>query len=74
VTGTIVVRMRDFDDADAVANAFGLESVSSDDSIATVYFRAPKDRDIDDLIELLREDGRVARADAEIIQSTRQIH
>ncbi|MES2962996.1 MAG: hypothetical protein V4760_03835, partial [Bdellovibrionota bacterium] len=74
VTGTIVVRLKDFEEADSVASAFGLEYVSSDDSIATVFYKAPKGREIDDLIEMLRADGRVTRADAEIIQSTRQIH
>lgn len=74
VTGTIVVRLKDFEQADALASAFGLEYVSSDDTIATVFYKAPRGREIDDLIELLRADGRVARADAEIIQSTRQIH
>ena len=74
VTGTIVVRLKDFEQAEALARAFGLEEVSSDDTIATVFYKAPNGREIDDLIELLRADERVNRADAEIIQSTRQIH
>lgn len=74
VTGTVVVRLKDFSEAEALASAFGLEEVSSDDTIATVFYRVPKGREIDDLIELLRADGRVARADAEIIQASRQVH
>lgn len=74
VTGTIVVRLRDFEEIDAIAKTFGLEVVSSDDTIATAFYRAPKGLEIDDLIDSLRADGRVAHADAEIIQSMRQIH
>lgn len=74
VTGTIVVRVRDFEEVDAIAKAFNLEVVSTDDTIATAFYRAPKGFEIDDLLEMLRADGRVAHADAEIIQSMRQIH
>ena len=74
VTGTLIVKLKDFNELDAVEAAFGLEVVTSDDTIATAYYRAPIGVEVDRLVERIRKDPRVVRADAEIVQAIGKVN
>jgi hypothetical protein len=71
LTGTLVVRPKNMDDADAIAGSHGLETIKAYPQLQTVFFRAAPGTDIADLSAALQADSRVASAYPEIIERVR---
>lgn len=71
VTGTIIVKLKEIEIAESLAQQFGFEILFSDADTATVYFKAPEGISILNLILSLKKSNFVINAEIEIIENTK---
>jgi hypothetical protein len=69
ISGTLIVTMKNIQEAGTLGQRFGLSLKAQDDTLAMAYFAAPKVDRINDLIADLRLDPSVKSVQAEIVQS-----
>ena len=72
LTGTLVVKPRNYGDAASIASQHGLETVKEFAHIGTVFYRARANADIADLAAALQADPRVENAYPEIVERVRR--
>ena len=71
LTGNLIVKPRDMDDADAIANGRGIEKTKAYPQLQTVFYRVKAGLDIADISAALQADPRVESAYPEIIERVR---
>ncbi len=71
LTGTLVVKPKNMDDAAAIANGHGLETAKEYPRLQTVFYRVKANMDVADVAAALQSDARIESAYPEIIEYVR---
>jgi hypothetical protein len=71
LTGMLIVKPKNMDDADAIASSHGLEKSKAYPQLQTVFYRAKAGVDLADVSAALQADARVESAYPEIVEHVR---
>ncbi|KYG66086.1 hypothetical protein AZI86_03195 [Bdellovibrio bacteriovorus] len=69
LSGTLLVTMKDIQQAGLLAQRFGLALKAQDNSLGLAYLGAPRADEVSELINSLRQDPAVKSVEAEIVQN-----